>query len=64
MAVDFCAISGEDLLVKIESTWKLAADTPNVLRYQLAIEKERQIEGAFGFLLQVVFLYCSSNSNL
>lgn len=53
MSVDFSLISAAVLQDKIESTWYAAAQKPNVLRYELKVEKERQTTGEFGFLLQV-----------
>lgn len=53
MSVDFSLISAEELQDKIETTWNSAAQQPNVLRYELKVEKERQTTGEFGFLLQV-----------
>lgn len=57
MLLDFAKISALDLQNHIESCWTAAAQKPNVLRYQLKIEQERQIEGACGFLIQVRFIH-------
>lgn len=53
MSIDFSTISAVDLQDTIETKWQAAAQKPNVLRYELKVDKERQTTGQFGFLIQV-----------
>lgn len=52
--MDFSSTYRLELQRQLELSWEKASLIPNVFRYPLRIEKERQTSGQFKFLIQVV----------
>jgi hypothetical protein len=45
----------ENLEEKIIEVWKICEKTPGIFRYKLKIDREKVIDGNFGFYIQVSF---------